>query len=103
MTVTEVLEAVGKGELTASEALELERAESRPRTTLITQLEAMMAEKTDATEAGAFVTVKVDRSKVSRGAFTHPVSKATIGDSPVEVPDDTWTQDYLAKRFIKEV
>lgn len=48
--------------------------------------------------------VKVNPEKGS-GSYLHPESKAAIvrGGKPVDVPDDAWTQDMVAKRFLLEV
>lgn len=50
------------------------------------------------------VTVKVNSDKGS-GSYLHPVSKDAIvrGGKAVSVPDDAWTQDMVAKRFLTEV
>lgn len=55
-------------------------------------------------DTASTVTVKVNPDKGS-GSYLHPVSKAAIvrGGKAVSVPDDAWTQDMVAKRFLTEV
>ncbi|GEM45907.1 hypothetical protein [Deinococcus cellulosilyticus] len=50
--------------------------------------------------------IKVITGDKAKGSFMHPISKQWIrqGDTkPVELPDDAWTQDMIAQRFLKEV
>lgn len=50
------------------------------------------------------LTVKVNPDKGS-GSYLHPVSKQAVvrGGEAVKLPDDAWTQDMVAKRFLTEV
>jgi hypothetical protein len=49
------------------------------------------------------VRVNAANDKVSEGAaFIHPVSRTVIRDKLVTVPDDEWTETYLASRFLTE-
>lgn len=50
------------------------------------------------------LTVKVNPDKGS-GSYLHPVSKQAVvrGGEAVTLPDDAWTQDMVAKRFLTEV
>lgn len=50
------------------------------------------------------LTVKVNPDKGS-GSYLHPVSKQAVvrGGQAVKLPDDAWTQDMVAKRFLLEV
>ena len=68
------------------------------------ELEAKLAELEGEQEDAPTVTVKVNPDKGS-GSYLHPVSKDAIvrGGKAVSVPDDAWTQDVLAKRFLTEV
>lgn len=60
-------------------------------------------EPTVAKDEAPTISVKVNGDK-ARGAFIHPTSKTRIaGEKAVSVPDDAWTQDMLAKRFLTEV
>ncbi|WP_272977118.1 hypothetical protein [Deinococcus geothermalis] len=55
-------------------------------------------------DAGPTLTVKVNPDKGS-GSYLHPVSKQAVvrGGEAVKLPDDAWTQDMVAKRFLLEV
>lgn len=78
-----------------------------------------MAKNTDGTEStaadvaiaeiitpdGPTRTVRVNYASpdVSTGtAFIHPESRTVILDKLVSVPDDEWTQNFLAQRFLTE-
>ena len=78
-----------------------------------------MAKNTDGTEStipdapvtetvtpdGPTRTVRVNYASVdvSTGtAFIHPESHTVILDKLVSVPDDEWTQNFLAQRFLTE-
>lgn len=70
-----------------------------------TQATALKAAQPSTTpEPAPTVTVKVNSDKGS-GSYLHPVSKAAIvrGGKAISVPDDAWTQDMVAKRFLTEV
>ena len=62
------------------------------------------ATQTLAEETGLTIKVKVSAEKGS-GSYLHPVSKVALvrGGPAVSVPDDAWTQDMVAKRFLTEV
>ncbi|MVN86823.1 hypothetical protein GO986_08610 [Deinococcus sp. HMF7620] len=68
------------------------------------ELEAKLDELEAQAEEVATITVKVNPDKGS-GSYLHPESKTAIerGGKAVEVPDDAWTQDMVAKRFLLEV
>lgn len=67
------------------------------------ELESQAGESAPAEDA-LTLRVKVNPEKGS-GSYLHPESKAAIvrGGKPVDVPDDAWTQDMVAKRFLLEV
>lgn len=55
-------------------------------------------------DGGPTITVKVGDK--GSGSYLHPTSKTAIirgSGEGVKVPDDSWTQDMLAKRFLIEV
>lgn len=70
------------------------------------EFDAKLAEYTTPAEedAGPQIRVKVNPDKGS-GSYLHPESKAAIerGGQSVSLPDDAWTQDMIAKRFLLEV
>lgn len=48
--------------------------------------------------------IRVKVSDKGTGSYIHPVSKTLLrrGGDAVSVPDDAWTQDMVAKRFLTE-
>lgn len=64
--------------------------------------EAQMAEQSDA-PATRKVRVNYASPDVNEGtAFIHPESRTVILGKLVSVPDDEWTQNFLAQRFLTE-
>ncbi len=123
-TVDETLADVKAGKITAAEALKQEQAASEPRSSLITQLEALAKKgddvsqpkagvgvdtdtKNDATVAEAtgsesqYETVKVKVSKKvldntgGLGAYYDAESKETIGKEAVSVPATPFVESLL--------
>lgn len=61
-------------------------------------------EEGEEADGGPTITVKVGDK--GSGSYLHPTSKTAIirgSGQGVKVPDDSWTQDMLAKRFLIEV
>lgn len=123
-TIDETLASVKAGEITAADALKQEQAEPSPRSTLIKELEALMAAagsdpvspagvgidtdtKNNATvmeaSQGEFqyelVKVKVSKKVLDNtgglGAFYDPESKQTIGKEAVSVPATPQVEGWL--------
>lgn len=123
-TIDETLADVKAGKTTAAEALKQEQAASDPRSSLVTQLEALVKKEEEASKPQAGVgtqpdtendatvaeatgsesqyeTVKVKVSKKvldntgGQGAYTDPESKKTIGAEPVTVPATPFVEGLL--------
>jgi hypothetical protein len=123
-TIDETLADVKAGKITAAEALKQEQAASEPRSSLVTQLEALVKKEKEASEPKAgvglgadtkneasvaeatgsenqyeTVTVKVSKKVLDntggQGAYTDPESKKTIGAEPVAVPATPFVEGLL--------
>jgi hypothetical protein len=109
LNVASVFGLLDKGELTARQALEWERANEK-RKSVLERLEDMAAQASSAAASSATQAVDADLIKVKVSSklpenmvFTHPRTFVTVTSKGAGLPDDAWTQKKIGTNELELV